>query len=122
MFGSCPIAGFNGDSSSGGGGNGGKFSTAVPSRQAANGVLSQFLAEPTRAYLLIVNESVTDLFVSLDLNVDPTAGAEHASIVLPGGVSAGYDLSGYTGPFSLQYPNGDDSAEGYCLVTRGYDP
>jgi hypothetical protein len=121
MFGSCPIAGFNGGADSGGGG-GGKFSTATPTRYPADTTLNQIAAEPTRAYCMIVNESETDLFVSLDANVDPSVGIEHASIVLPGGVSAGYDLIGYTGPISFQYPDDDDEIEGYALLTRGYDP
>lgn len=106
----------------GGGGDGSNFGSATVARVIANANLSQYFAEPTREYFTIVNESITDLFVSLDLLVDPTAGAEHATIVLPGGVSAGFDLHGYTGPISFQYADASDATNGYALFTRGYRP
>lgn len=110
------------DQGPGGGGSGGEFGSATVARFPADATKNSILTEPTRAYFVITNESATDLFVSLDANVDPTVGAEHATIVLPGGVSAGYDLEGYTGPISFQYPSAADSAAGYALLTRGYRP
>ncbi len=121
-LGSVPLAGDNGGDGGGGSGGGGEFSTAVVARYPADATLNTLLGEADRAYFLIVNESVTDLFVALASTVNTGGGTESASIVLPGGVSAGYDLAGYKGPISFKYASGADSATGYALVTRGYEP
>jgi hypothetical protein len=104
----------------GGGGGGSEFDTTTVSRYPANATQNNLLGEVTRRYLLIVNHSETDLFVKLGDSVDPTPGAESASIVLDGGVDAAFEVLNYIGPVSFQYADATDETDGYALLTRGY--
>lgn len=72
------------------------------------------------AYFCIVNQSNVDLFVHLGTGVTTTPGDEFATIVLPGGVSAGYEVLNYRGDITFQFA-GDDG-DGYALTTTGVYP
>ena len=102
-----------------GGGGGTSFTTATSTRYAADLTTRNIAADPNRAYFMLVNQSVVDLYLKLGAGVDTTPGAESASIVLPGGVNAGYEIWNYHGAISFLYANNTDVATGYALATVG---
>ncbi len=76
-----------------------------------------YLPLPTRAMFTIVNQSASNLFVSLASIVNITPGTEFATIVLPGSSAAAYSVLNFRGPISFQFDA--DDATGYGLVSEG---
>lgn len=74
-------------------------------------------AQPNRAQFYIQNRAASDLFVGFGATVDTTPGAELATIILPGGISAIAENSSYQGEITLQFAA--DDAAGYALLTTG---
>lgn len=77
-------------------------------------------AKPKRAYLTIANQSAANLFIKLGAGVDITPGTEVATIVLPPGAFAGYEVLRFVGVVEFKFD--DDDATGYALVTEGFYP
>lgn len=74
-------------------------------------------AQPTRVQFYIQNRSAANLFVAFGPTVSIAPGAEVATFVLPGGISAVQENSGYQGPITFQFDAND--ATGYALLTTG---
>jgi hypothetical protein len=96
----------------------GAYSSATATRLPATAAtVYHVAAQPTRAQLYIQNRSAQDLFINFGSTVSVTPGAELATIVLPGGISAITENAGYQGPVTLEFAGTD--AAGYALVTTG---
>lgn len=96
----------------------GAYSSATATRLAATALTTYHIAaQPTRTQLYIQNRSTQDLFVNFGPTVSITPGAELATVVLPGNISAITENSGYQGPVTLEFAGTD--AAGYALVTTG---
>jgi hypothetical protein len=96
----------------------GAYSSATSTRLAAVAATTYHqAAQPTRVQLYIQNRSTADLFIAFGTTVNTTPGAESATVVLPGGISAITVNEGYQGPVTLKFAAND--AAGYALLTTG---
>ena len=96
----------------------GAYSSATSTRlPATHATVYHQAAQPTRVEFFVQNRSSVDLFVSYGTTVNTGAGTEEATVVLPGGVSAVHEDSGYQGEITLQFAA--DDAAGYALLTTG---
>jgi hypothetical protein len=95
------------------------FNQTTVARYPANTTKTTQLADANRKYMVITNQAQTDLFVALSDDVDTVAGSEKATIILPGGINAGYEVLNWQGPVTWQYSDGSDSTNGFALVTMG---
>lgn len=77
-----------------------------------------FPAAATRAIAIITNQSTANLYVNLGVGVSVAPGAEFATVVLPGNVSAGFSQANYRGQITMEFDATD--ATGYALVTQGF--
>lgn len=94
------------------------YSTTLATRYPAlTAPTYSLLAEPTRALIVVANQSTANLFFNLGSGVNITPGSEFATVVLPGNASAGFSAANYRGPVEFRF-DADDSS-GYALVTRG---
>lgn len=77
-------------------------------------------ANTSRGLLNVANQSAANLFVSLGTGVTITPGSEFATIVLPPGAFAGYEVLNWHGTVTFRFDADDGS--GYALVTEGLYP
>lgn len=91
--------------------------TRIPATSAPTTLIP---AETRRAYALIANMSAVNLFIRLGDGVSTTPGDELATIILPPGAFAGYEVLSYTGVITMKFDA--DDGTGYALVTQGLYP
>lgn len=95
----------------------GYSSTTTTRLPAVAATIYHQAAQPTRAQVYIQNRSAHDLYVSFGPAVSTTPGAELATTILPGAISAVMENASYQGPITLQFAA--DDAAGYALLTTG---